>query len=45
MASKMLEYGNFPVESFFIFYIFVLALSKGKEKNALKNPAPAEALR
>jgi len=40
----MLAYGNLPSAPSFIFCILVLALSKGKEKKAAKNPEAALAL-
>jgi hypothetical protein len=40
----MFLYGNYPSGPFFIFCIFVLALSKGRDIKEAKNPAIPEAL-
>lgn len=41
IASKIFLYITFPSGPAFYFYILVLALSKGSDINAAKNPDPA----
>lgn len=45
MASKIFLYGNFPLESTFIFWILVLALSNGKLTNEERKPETKLALK